>query len=166
MMTTKLRDILVGLAGLISSVLAIVAFVTGNQSLNDFLPTSTAPLTVERIVTATPAAFTGASFTSGAENAPAAPTQPSAAERCGLLVPRLVAGGRGRVYSSPNENNRVRSEPGLAGQQVGIIPAGERFSVVEGPRCIDNIIWWYVRYGGLQGWTAEGLGDRYFVEPA
>lgn len=163
--------LVIGFVGFTSGLLAILTFLTGRQAITEFLPTPTPPQVIERIITATPdASFTGASFAGQPTSIPRATTasQPTAtprAEVCGVLTPRLRVGGYGRVFRHPNENNRVRSEPGLAGRQIGVILAGDEFYVAAGPRCIDDIIWWFVEYGGMEGWTAEGLGDRYYVEP-
>jgi hypothetical protein len=63
----------------------------------------------------------------------------------------------------------VRNQPTLSGSEiVGQIPGGDTFTVLEGPSCEPStgLIWWLVSYGNLTGWTAEGQGDTYFVEPA
>jgi hypothetical protein len=156
----------------LATLFGLVTFLTGRQSIGEFLPTPTAPQIGERIITATPgSSFTGASFAAQPTAVPPATTAPqptaaSSAQVCGALAPRLRVGGNGRVFRHPNENNRVRSEPGLAGRQIGVILAGDEFYVAAGPRCVDDVIWWFVEYGGMEGWTAEGLGDRYYVEPS
>ncbi len=84
-------------------------------------------------------------------------------ESCpGALPSRLVIGGQGIVL--PSGPNRVRSEP--AGAVLGKIPEGETFNVMAGPRCTSNhIAWWKVAYKGLTGWTPEGQGLDYWLEP-
>jgi hypothetical protein len=46
---------------------------------------------------------------------------------------------------------------------------GETFSILDGPICVDSIAWWKVEYDGqnghLVGWTAEGEGADYYLEP-
>jgi hypothetical protein len=38
--------------------------------------------------------------------------------------------------------------------------------VIGGPICDDGLTWWQVRYGTLEGWTAEASADgEYWVEP-
>lgn len=77
--------------------------------------------------------------------------------------PRLEIGGQGRV--TPGEPNRMRSTPSTAGEQVGEIPAGSVFDVLDGPECADGFLWWHVEFDGVIGWTAEGNSDAYFAEP-
>jgi hypothetical protein len=49
---------------------------------------------------------------------------------------------------------------------IGQIPSGGVFSVLEGPICDANgRAWWRVDYNGLLGWTVEGQGSEYYVEP-
>ncbi len=80
----------------------------------------------------------------------------------GALPSRLVISGQGRVL--PNGPNRVRIAP--AGAVIGKIPEGQTFSVLAGPRCTSNhIAWWKVNYSGLVGWTPEGQGIDYWLEP-
>lgn len=96
------------------------------------------------------------------------PPPPAAVNPCSGAPPsRLMVGRQGRV--TPGDPNRVRSEPGLTNTTVlGQIPGGGYFMVMDGPVCdaSTGINWWLVSYGALTGWTAEGQGDAYFVEPA
>jgi hypothetical protein len=49
---------------------------------------------------------------------------------------------------------------------VGQIPGGGVFTVLSGPQCGDQgILYWFVSYSGVQGWTGEGQGSTYWVEP-
>lgn len=102
----------------------------------------------------------------GVEEPPLAPQQQQQPEACpGFIGSRLVPGGLGRV--TPGVPNNVRLSPSLQAQLVGQIPGGEVFEVLAGPQCDPaGIAWWQVRYGGLNGWTAEGQGESYYVEPA
>ncbi len=94
---------------------------------------------------------------------PVAPTTPQAINCPGAPLSRLVVGGQGRVL--PGDPNDIRPAPGAA--SIGQIPAGATFMVLEGPTCTPNgIAWWRVSYNGQTGWTAEGQGSTYFVEPA
>jgi hypothetical protein len=79
---------------------------------------------------------------------------------------RLVVGGTGRVIPGPA--NVLRSAPGTGSNSVviGQIPGGSGFSVISGPQCgNDGRAWWQVNYAGAVGWTAEGEGGTYWVEP-
>jgi hypothetical protein len=58
----------------------------------------------------------------------------------------------------------VRSEPGLKGKRIGILKPGEPVWIVDGPRCVDDYTWWFVRSpAGLEGWTAVGDATSYWV---
>lgn len=96
--------------------------------------------------------------------APAA-ASPTAAQVCSQ-PPRLTVGGSGRVTTVPDLPNRIRSYPGFGGAVLGQMPAGAPFAVIGGPICQSGILWWQVNYGGLIGWTAEGDGFTYWLEPA
>lgn len=70
------------------------------------------------------------------------------------------------AYVLGNQPNNTRSVAGLDGELVGQIAGGEVITVINGPTCRDNIAWWLVNYGdGDEDWTAEGIGDEYFLEP-
>jgi len=78
-------------------------------------------------------------------------------------APRLVVGQFGRV--TPGDSNNVRSQPDRAAELVGQLAPGSVFKVLAGPQCDGTRVWWQVRYGQLQGWTVEGAGDDYWLEP-
>jgi hypothetical protein len=79
---------------------------------------------------------------------------------------RLSVGSYGRV--TPGLPNTVRSGAGVYGTvRIGQIPAGGTFVVLSGPNCgADGRWWWYVNHNGLIGWTAEGQGSTYWLEPS
>ena len=80
----------------------------------------------------------------------------------GAPLSRLTVGGTGHV--TPGTPNLIRSQPG--GATIGSIPGGAAFSVLQGPTCTsDGIAWWQVNYNGTIGWTAEGQGTTYFLQP-
>jgi hypothetical protein len=81
----------------------------------------------------------------------------------GTLAPRLTVGNQARI--TPGAPNKIRSAPTLAGTQIGSIPGESIFSVVGGPQCADGFLWWQVIYQGVTGWTANGDGTEYWVEP-
>lgn len=53
----------------------------------------------------------------------------------------------------------LRRSPGYlnkpADDRIGLIPAGDEVTILEGPRAADDLIWWRVRWQGLEGWMAE-----------
>jgi uncharacterized protein YraI len=59
----------------------------------------------------------------------------------------------------------MRQGPGSSTAYVGEIPPGGVFTVLDGPRCASGMAWWQVSYNGLTGWTPEGQGSEYWVEP-
>lgn len=94
---------------------------------------------------------------------PTVPTGPVV--QCPGFVPsRLVVGRQGRVTLTGSANN-IRSTPGLTSAVIGLIPSGGVFSVLAGPQCSGGIAWWQVNFNGVVGWTAEGQGSDYWLEP-
>ncbi len=83
----------------------------------------------------------------------------------GFLPSRLTPGATGRVTTVPNLPNRIRSYPGFGGEVLGQIPPGEQFWISNGPFCAENTAWWQISYAGIVGWTAEGEGGTYWLEP-
>ena len=84
-------------------------------------------------------------------------------ERPGAPAPQLQVGGYGQV--TPGLPNKVRSSPALSAEQTGNIPGEGVFTVLDGPVCAEGLQWWQVNYNGLIGWTADGSGSEYWVEP-
>ncbi|MCK6580332.1 MAG: hypothetical protein L6Q98_19740 [Anaerolineae bacterium] len=84
----------------------------------------------------------------------------------GTQPTRLAVGQTGRVIvEGGNTANRIRSQATASAGQVGSIPPGDEFAVIDGPICADGYAWWMVDYDGLIGWTAEGDAVRYWLEP-
>lgn len=81
----------------------------------------------------------------------------------GFMPSRLISGWQGRV--TPGDPNTIREYPSTEAPDVGSIPGGETLKVMEGPFCQEGYAWWYVEYNGVFGYTAEGTGDTYYVEP-
>ncbi len=77
----------------------------------------------------------------------------------------LIVGENGQV--APGDANNVRDIPSRSGTQVGTIPAGEMFAVLDGPVCADGFSWWQVSYGDITGWTVDGAdGDAWLLPVA
>jgi hypothetical protein len=84
---------------------------------------------------------------------------------CAISLPTtLYEGMYGRVVPG-GVANRIRSTPSLNGVQVGDLPPGERFVVLDGPECGDGFAWVQVNYQGTIGWTATGDDSVYWLEP-
>jgi hypothetical protein len=100
------------------------------------------------------------------------PWQPIAVNETGAVwqtcpgspATRLVPYISGRV--TPGDPNRIRAEP-ESGSVIGEIPAGATFYINDGPVCgpSNGLTWWNVRYNETVGWTAEGQGNTYWLEP-
>jgi hypothetical protein len=83
----------------------------------------------------------------------------------GAPNPRLQVGTSARVVMGQGANN-LRSEASTGATLLGTIPEGAVISVTDGPVCADGYAWWQVEYNGQTGWTAEGEGLDYWLEPA
>jgi dipeptidyl aminopeptidase/acylaminoacyl peptidase len=100
------------------------------------------------------------------------PTKTSAIKQlpdCTSGWTRLKAGGQARVMGAPTDPpNRVRSGSSKADDQIGVIYPGTILKVLEGPVCADGLVFWKVAsetIPGGSGWTAEGDGKEYYLEP-
>jgi len=83
-------------------------------------------------------------------------------------IPSQVAvGTTGRVEDG-GVANRIRSEASTTADIIGFMEPGVTFQVIGGPTCDpDTLIrFWQVDFNGLQGWTAEGEGEEYYIVPA
>jgi hypothetical protein len=77
-----------------------------------------------------------------------------------------MPGRKGRVSNESADSIRVRSEAGFQAKQVGQIPPGGYFDVIDGPQCVDGVAWFHVNAdNGVQGWMAEGSSEEYWVQP-
>jgi len=85
-------------------------------------------------------------------------------DSCDGLQPRLVVGEVGAVIPGLGANN-IRNRASADGAYVGEIPPDGAFRVLAGSECVEGLAWWYVNYNGTFGWTAEGQGDTYWIEP-
>ncbi len=101
--------------------------------------------------------------TSTVTNPPPGGSTPPIVQCPGFLPSRLVAGRQGRVL--PGLSNNLRDQPSLNSNVIGQITGGSVFTVVSGPQCSSGIAWWQVNFNGVVGWTAEGLGNVYWLEP-
>ncbi|GAB5491740.1 MAG: hypothetical protein Phog2KO_19550 [Phototrophicaceae bacterium] len=77
---------------------------------------------------------------------------------------RMSIGDTGRIISETIPN-RLRSLPSTDGEIVGELPGGSEFTVLDGPACGGVYTWFFVEYNGITGWTAEGTGQNYYIEP-
>ena len=64
--------------------------------------------------------------------------------------------------------NRVRGEPSKTSSVVAQIYPGTIVKIIDGPVCADNLVFWKVENANIPngaGWTAEGDGVEYWLEP-
>jgi len=82
------------------------------------------------------------------------------------LPPRLIVGQEGRVLYDNTVN--LRTEPGIGMTIINPITWGSMFTVLDGPRCVDDYNWWRIDYhdetDGVVGWIAEGDASEYWLE--
>jgi hypothetical protein len=90
---------------------------------------------------------------------------PACASNWSQLYPGIFA-----VVTDGQSNlpNRVRSAPDTRAEVITQIYPGQIVLVLEGPTCAGDLVFWKVESdaipGGL-GWTAEGAGAEYYLEP-
>lgn len=80
-----------------------------------------------------------------------------------LPVSRMLVGDWAQVTFIGGAN-RIRRDPSTNQQEIGRIPPGGVVEVLAGPECGDGFIWYQVDYNGIQGWTAEGDQQHYYIE--
>ncbi len=80
------------------------------------------------------------------------------------LPARLQIGSTARSISSLAL--RIRPEPNLSQPAVGEIPTDASMTVLDGPTCGNEMVWWQVEYNGVIGWVSEGNLERgeYWLE--
>lgn len=80
---------------------------------------------------------------------------------------QLRVGMQAQIALDPPLPNRVRSSPSTTSNITGFIDPGGRVEILEGPACEEGWIWWRVREldTDLEGWTAEGDADSYWMIP-
>ncbi len=69
------------------------------------------------------------------------------------------------VNKQPPQSNRVRKEPSRDSEMVGYIDPGQSVVITGGPTCADGWVWWQVQNSMVNGWTAEGDRDAYWLVP-
>lgn len=85
---------------------------------------------------------------------------------CAGKYTHLLPGVWAQVTTS--NPNRVHSAPSISAEVVGQLFAGTVSFVAEGPVCADGLVFWRVENAtipGGSGWTAEGDGKEYWLEP-
>lgn len=92
----------------------------------------------------------------------------SAAVDCPLAMDgRLKVGEGARVTFTDGKALRVRSEAGKSATVLGQMPEGTEMTVIDGPVCVGEGLWWKITSadGKLNGWVLEGEDGDYYLEP-
>ncbi|MCA9888811.1 MAG: protein kinase [Anaerolineae bacterium] len=96
------------------------------------------------------------------------PTSTEAAITCPGARPSQVSAGM-TVYVSDEDqlDLRMRRSASTSASIVTQVPVGQLLTVLEGPRCAEGYAWFRVRYGGIEGWVAEGDtgNSNYYIHP-
>jgi Tol biopolymer transport system component/serine/threonine protein kinase len=71
----------------------------------------------------------------------------------------------GWAMVTPGESLNIRTAPGLDATRIRELAPGTRFTVLNGPECVDGYPWFYVEGSGFTGWLAESGTDNYYIEP-
>jgi hypothetical protein len=66
---------------------------------------------------------------------------------------------------TPGQPNHLRADPSTDAEMIGDLPAGAIVNVLNDHECADGYLWWKVAYNGMIGYTAEGDGNTYWLEP-
>ena len=81
---------------------------------------------------------------------------------------RMYVGVLGRVSPESTGRLNVRQNPEVERLNlVEQLPIDTPFTVIDGPICSGDLIWYRIVFGGdaVRGWVAEGDADEYFIEP-
>ena len=87
----------------------------------------------------------------------------------GGLPTRLAVGMQAHSVTTSSIN--IRNPPSLTDPSAvsGLLLPGGSFTVVDGPRCVDNRTWWQIEYasavGLTRGWVIEGDNVDYWLAP-
>lgn len=87
---------------------------------------------------------------------------------CAGAFTRLLPGLFARVSAENASPNRVRSGPDITDKVIAQIYPGTPFQLVAGPVCSSGLVFWQISHPSISGeigWTAEGDGKAYYLEP-
>lgn len=94
-------------------------------------------------------------------------TDPKTPVCMGLPI-RLQMQGMARVINPPAGGKPLYDDVGSTVIKE-YMPANAQVTLIAGPKCANwfgtPIIWWGVDYNNVQGWTTEGKGTTYYMEP-
>ncbi len=95
-------------------------------------------------------------------------SQPGNVACLGAPPSRLKVGDKVIVLKDDPTPLRIRGAAGLNAAILAQVRPGVQFTVVGGPLCADNFVWWALTSadGKISGWAAEGDPQHYFIGPA
>lgn len=89
---------------------------------------------------------------------------PAAQDDCPGAPPvHLKVGAKGVVVSG--QANNVREQPTKNSKFLGRLKANTIFDISQGPVCAEGMNWWFINTPNLNGWSAEGQGEEYWLAP-
>lgn len=87
--------------------------------------------------------------------------------KCSLGWSQLKVGMHAVIVG--DERNNVRLFPSKSSQPIAKLSPGMTMKILEGPVCADGLVFWRFATSTIDnytiGWTAEGDGETYFLEP-
>jgi hypothetical protein len=85
----------------------------------------------------------------------------------GGIASKLHLGSPARVTFTDGTPLNVRTQAGKAGKVLKTIKEGTEITLLEGPKCVDQGVWWdmQTKDGRTAGWVMEGDKGVYFIEP-
>lgn len=129
-----------------------------------FTPTYTPTITLTWTPSVTPIPTNTPFPTRTSTGSPTATIDPNSVPCPGAPVSRLYVGDRARVIVQSGLS--LRDEPGFLSVIIAYLAPQEEVLVVDGPVCANDFRWWYVRTEeDVEGWSAEGGIDAYYLEP-
>jgi serine/threonine protein kinase len=92
---------------------------------------------------------------------------PVTADGCASSPPPRLTAETTAFVETGGVANRLRAEPSVEAEILDFMQPDAGFVVLEGPTCgeTDFLSWWKVNYNGVEGWTAEGEGEEYYLRP-
>ncbi|MDQ7025330.1 MAG: clostripain-related cysteine peptidase [Anaerolineae bacterium] len=91
---------------------------------------------------------------------------------CGIAaLSRLEVGDYAQVTTIANESAagglRLRAGASTSNAEVTVLVGETNLQILEGPVCVNELNWYrvVVLESGIEGWSAEALGEVYYIEP-
>lgn len=155
-----------------ASAAAALTLTAQQATIQAVLTASQATVDAQQTINAQNTATALAQFPTPTPFVPTVPVPSSTPVTCpGFMQSRLISGNYARI--TPGDPNRLRQQPG--GSVITSIPGGEVIKVLDGPVCGyasdgEGIAWWNVQWTNSRGqtytgWTAEGKGAIYWIDP-